>query len=340
MELLEQRARARLAGRGLGHRRGHARQEGGPVQERVHRGRRLVEHLDREVVEDRRRRRVAGFRQRQPLRERTREQHDAGRPAARELVERVEPAVRIDPVRRRERGRLRARQAQRRELDRRQVRARQPAREPRRRRLAARDDSEDAGRHRSEQRVGHRVHRRVRGERLVVVEDEDERRVDRGAQALEETPGEEADARALRLAERREVGDAERGAGAGREVKEERRRIGVAGVEREPETGQAPRLDPARDERRLPGPAGCRDPDRLAPARLVERREQALAPQDLPGGRPDELRDRPRPLLHLVVGLPLERRSAGAARPVGSRAIRRFPSSRDGPDAVDARPSG
>ncbi len=221
------------------------------------------------------------------------------------------------PRRRRERARFRPRQPQVRIVDRRQVRTRQPAREPRRRRLAARNDGENAGRRRGEQRVGGIVHRRLRGELLVVVQDDDERRLDRGEEALAEPAGKDTDVRPLPLAERREVGGAERGAGCRRKMEEKRRRIGVVSVEREPQTGEAPGLDPARGERSLAGAAGAGDPDRLAPARRVERREEALAPQELAGGGPDELRDRPRAFRHVVVRIPLERPIAGAARPAG-----------------------
>ena len=59
------------------------------------------------------------------------------------------------------------------------------------------------------------------------------------------------------------------------QVMEERRRVAVAGVDVVPQVRQAPRLDVARDQRRLAGSRWGRDPDHRSPARLVETREEA-----------------------------------------------------------------
>ena len=299
VELFEQRPRSRLPRGGFGHRRRHVGQERGAEEKGAQRRRGAAKGLDREVVEHRRRRHAARPREREALRVRACEQHDPGGPAARELVQRIQPAIRGDPARRGERAGLGAREAQVRKADRGELRAGEPACELGRRLGPAGDRDEHSRRRRCEQGIDRVVDERRRLELLVVVQNDDERRFDARKHGLEEPSGEHADRNAAALAERRKIDCAESVPRGGREPIEERRRIGVARIDGIPETGQTAGLDPGREERGLAGAGRRRDPDHLAGARRVEHREQALALEQLARRGPGELRGRGRFALHI-----------------------------------------
>lgn len=250
-----------------------------------------TEHLFGEVVENRlqvggRNEGVEMARLAQTLEQ----QHQAGRPAARLFVQPTdEVAGKLAAVRDDDRADLVASQLQRFPAEKLEpARGAQPC--ERCRGIRAADADEAAGRP-LPGRCGERpVQRRAGGQLLVVVEDDHAPAAELGVQPAKEAQSEaRAVARVLDRMQRESFGAHSRHRGCRHaQVVEEGGRVAVGALELEPWRRAAAPLEPARHDRGLARTRGRRDPDDGAPHRVVEGREEPVAPDDGVGTRTDQ----------------------------------------------------